>query len=379
MPIHSRYRQDPDYEPVDLFELGEEEDQQYYEEQRYIAEAPQRNLSRAIRARKAQYLEYRQKNHLTHAQAVFAVDPDELYYKMPAAKKVYAKKAGAAKVTKKTYPKKTPGTGLPKKTYAAVDVDKRIQAGINKAMSKNIETQHSFMDVIMRPGTNGLAGKIIAPLNKAQVVDTQGNKTGNYTFNNNSTMVLNLSSMMQVRGASATSASGWRSGFKTNVLSIKVDIRGVVKNCTVECKYHAMLVRKKDGVRPAYYNPTLINFDESQLWRKNNAGPFGHENFHYDYPTLDKKNTEVWSWPTGGHVEKSVAPVNAEGLTRTFQLSMYKEIGAEWEFNTDLARADPALKGGDYCLFIFREGPDDLNAIDSTIRAVVDISFKDTQ
>ena len=56
---------------------------------------------------------------------------------------------------------------------------------------------------------------------------------------------------------------------------------------------------------------------------------------------------------------------------------MYKEVKDVWKFNSDDSRADPSLKDGDYCLFVFREGPDDNDSRSTTIRVTVDIAFKD--
>lgn len=286
-------------------------------------------------------------------------------------KTTYSKKGGAAKVTKaKVVSKgKTPGTGK-------ADHSKAIRAAVDKALSKTIETQHSYIDILMHHQTplKG-TGLDLSSLNVRNVRDA--NNQIQEAFDNNSCMAYNLSNMMQVRSASSVTASGWRAGFKTNVLSIRVDVRGTVGQVSAECKYHALIARKKDGVRPTWHTPTLTTLDDSQLWRKNYSGPYGHSYFHYDFPTLDKKNTEVWSFPTGCHVEKSVSPVTLSGASRTFQLSMYKEIKDVWEFNTDLPKADPTVKDGDYCLFIFREGPDDYDARDASIRVTIDIAFKD--
>lgn len=369
MPISRSQYQDPHYVPVDLIELGEEEDELYYRAQTH---KQQRDLRAEIRQYGA-YLNLREEHGLNHIRAAYGANFHPL--KMPA-KSTYKKKAGAVK-TRKPYVKKAGGVTKP---AAKVDNTKVIAAAVNKALSKNIETQHSYMDIIMFPSGRALTGNIMSPLNSGTTTVTDGNgkQTTVTAFDNNRSMALNLSTMMQVRGGNASAPSGWRTGYKSNVLSIRVDVRGNIKNCATECKFHAVLVRKKDGIRPPYHTPTIINFDESMLWRKNYGGPYAHGFLHYDFPTLDKKNTEVWSWPVGGHVERTVAPIAIEGATRSFQLSMYKEIKDVWEFTSDNARADPSLKDGDYCLFVFREGADDAPGINSSIRVTVDIAFKDT-
>lgn len=371
MPISRSQYQDPHYVPVDLIELGEEEDELYHRAQTH---KQQRDLRAEIRQYGA-YLNLREEHGLNHIRAAYGANFHPLKMAGKTGKKTYTKKGGSSKVTKaKVVSKsKTPGTGK-------ADNSKAIQAAVNKALSKTIETQHSYMDIIMFPSGRALTGNIMSPLNSGTKTVTDGNgKQSTVTaFDNNRSMALNLSTMMQVRGGNASAPSGWRTGYKSNVLSIRVDVRGNITNCATECKFHAVLVRKKDGQRPLYHTPTIINFDESMLWRKNYGGPYAHGFLHYDFPTLDKKNTEAWSWPVGGHVERNVAPVAIEGATRHFQLSMYKEIKDVWEFTSDNARADPSLKDGDYCLFVFREGADDVPGINSTIRVTVDIAFKDT-
>jgi hypothetical protein len=380
MTISKAQYQDPNYVPQDLVELGEAEEREEAEREAWIAGTSERLEQTIARATRAYYVDLRRNAKLTHNRAALAADPEGRYFKLHSnmagkpAKKTFTKKGGSSKVTKaKVVRSKTPGTGK-------ADNTKAIAAAVNKALSKNIETQHSYMDIIMFPGAKALTGNIMGSLNKGTktITDASGKQSIVEAFDNNRAMAVNLSTLMQVRGGNASAPSGWRTGYKSNVLSIRVDVRGNITNCATECKFHAVLARKKDGQRPLYHTPTIINFDESMLWRKNYGGPYAHSYLHYDFPTLDKKNTEAWSWPVGGHVERTVAPIAIEGATRHFQLSMYKEIKDVWEFTSDNARADPSLKDGDYCLFVFREGADDMPGINSSLRVTVDIAFKDT-
>lgn len=289
-----------------------------------------------------------------------------------AGKKTFAKgKATAAKVTKAKVATKSKTSGSGK-----IDQSKAIKAAVAKELSKNIETQHSYADILLRPEQtlNGVGFKM-SSLNTRPIPDDQG--VEHQGFDNNSIMAYNLSNMLQVRSAASVAASGWRTGFESNVLSIRVDVRGICPSVKADCKYHALIARKKDGVRPNWHAPLLLRLNDTGLWRSNFSGPHGNSSLHYDYPTLDKRNTESWSFPTGCHVEKLVIAGYDETITRSFQLSMYKEIKDVWKFNSDDARADPALKDGDYCLFVFREGPDDHDARDTTIRVTIDIAFKD--
>jgi hypothetical protein len=378
MPIRRSQYQDPDYVPQDLFELAEEEEREEEERQAWHAGESDRLEQRIERAARGYYLDLRRNKKLTHNRAALAVDPEGRYYQtynnMAAStgKKTYTKKAGAAKVTKaKVVSKgKTPGTGK-------VDHSKAIKAAVDKALSKTIETQHAYQNIVMNTSTRTLSGLRMSPLNGEYLsTDKDGNTL--WKFVQDRVFATNLSGILQVRGQNATSASGYRVGFKTNVLSIRVDIRGIIVNPHVECKFHALLARRKDGTRPPYYTPTIINFNESALWRKNDSGAYAYSAFHTDFPTMDKRNTEVWSFPTGGHVEKSVPPVSLSNTGRMFQLSMYKEIKDVWEFNTELPKADNNLKDGDYCLFIFREGVEDTPSATSNLTVSIDIAFKDT-
>jgi hypothetical protein len=361
------------YVPQDI-NFDSEEDREYeleQEEKKQTRRAKNqrwRELTDPEFELKRRYLQHRTELNLSHAQAVLAVDPEQVYYKMPPKRTTTKKTGAAAKVTKKpSYTSKTKTTAS-----RGVDTSKLVKAAVEKALAKNIESQQTNVDILMDTPAVG------AVYNTRGTTMSALNQTSSGSFDNDRMLAFNLSSMIQVRGSTSIGAtSGWRVGYKVNVMSIRVDIRGIVPNCSVECKYHAMICRKKDGVRAEFFQPTVIDMNDAQLWRKNDGGPFAYNSFHSDFPTLDKKNTEVWSWPQGMHVEKTVSPAPFAGATRTFGLSMYKEVGAVWEFNTAAPSAENALKDGDYVLFLFREGPDDPGAASTKIRATVVISFKD--
>lgn len=365
MPIAARYRLDPDYQPVDLFDLGEEEDETHHKNEVYDRLSRTRADIRAY----GTYLSYINDYKLTKPQAALASG-----YEMPAAKKTtyksgYKSKTGVVKA-KKPYVKNAT-TAAGKSKANAIDLTKAIQAGVKKAMNGTIETQHSNIDILMNPQPQSaiaiLAGTHMTPLNVN--ADRQ--------YNNGQMMAFNLSALCQVRGSTATGAtSGWRNGFKVNAQSLKVDIRGKVVDGTADCKYHAVLCRRKDGVSGFAWIPKILPFNEVALWRKNDGGPFAYENLHYDEPTLDKRNVECWSFVQGGHVEKAVPALSRPSGTRAFQLSMYKQLDTTWEFTTATPTAQPNLKDGDYYLFVFREGSDDKNS-SSEIRVSIDFSFKD--
>jgi hypothetical protein len=359
MPIAKRYRQDEDYQPVDLFELGEREDEEYYKTE---AHKRLRRTREDIKSYGA-YISYREDYKLTKPQAELASG-----FKMPAAKKTYKPK-GVVKAKKPYVKNATTATGKTK--ASAIDLTKAIQAGVKKAMNGTIETQHSNIDILMAKQPNAmdavLAGTKMTPLNA----------NAEKVFNNGQMMALNLSALCQVRGSTSTGAtSGWRQGFKVNAQSLKVDVRGKVINGTADCKYHAVICRRKDGVTGFAWIPKILPFNEVALWRKNDGGPFAYDELHFDEPTLDKRNVECWSFVQGGHVEKSVPALSRENGIRAFHLSMYKQLDTTWEFTTSTPTAQPNLKDGDYYLFVFREGSDD-PVSSSEIRVSVDFAFKD--
>jgi hypothetical protein len=374
MPIGKQYYQDPNFVPYDIVEAAEEEDLQQELLDQWNADYPKRVEAWNKKATTGYYLELRRKKKLTHVQAALAADPEGDYYIMPAAKKAtyksgYKPKSGVIKA-KKPYTKNATTTAGKSKA-SAIDLTKAIQAGVKKAMNGTIETQHSNIDILMHPQpsvpTAILAGINMTPLN----VDAARN------FNNGQMLAFNLSALCQVRGSTSSgSTSGWRNGFKVNAQSLRVDVRGKVTNGTVDCKYHAVLCRRKDGVSGFAWIPKILPFNEVALWRKNDGGPFAHEELHFDEPTLDKKNTECWSFVQGGHVEKAVPALSRQNGIRAFGLSMYKQLDTVWEFTTATATAQPNLKDGDYYLFLFREGSDDGGSL-SEIRVAIDFAFKD--
>jgi hypothetical protein len=218
-----------------------------------------------------------------------------------------------------------------------------------------------------------LTGLNLTPLNK-----DVNSVTKALAFNTARVMAFNLSSMIQVRPTTSTgAATGWRNGYKVHLLSIRVDVRGAIKNPQVDCKYHLWVCRKKDGIRPDYHTPTMLLTPGTDLFRVNTGGPFSTDALNAAYPTLDKKNTESWSWPEGMKDEKSVSMAAEDGGIRGLHLGFYKKFDTVWEFNTDRPSADNALKDGDYTLFFFREGPADMQAIDSALNIDIDIAFKD--
>lgn len=376
MPIGKQYYQDPNFVPYDIVDAAEEEDRQQELLDQWNADYPKRVEAWNKKATTGYYLELRRKKKLTHVQAALAADPEGDYYIMPAAKKAtyksgYKPKTGVIKAKKPYTKNATTMAGRSKGT--AIDLTKAIQAGVNKAMNKTIETQHSNLDVTLKPAEDNDMIKY-----KSQGVTlTELNRDSGRGFKNGQMFAFNLSALCQVRGSTTSGASsGWRQGYKVNAQSLRVDIRGQIAYNAVDCKYHAVLARRKDGKTGDWWMPSLVDFTQVALWRKNDSGPFAYNEFHTDEPTLDKNNTECWTFVQGGHVEKTVTQVQRADGVRSFQLSMYKQLDTTWEFTTATATGKPNLKDGDYYLFVFREGPkDDLSQ--TNLRVTADLSFKD--
>lgn len=366
MTISKSQYQDPNYIPQDLFELDEQEQADEEERQSRKKAKVLRQESLIEEAGYDLYLYYRETHGLSHARAALAADYHPETVKMPAPKKTTSK--AGTKVTKTVYPKK----GGTTKSTTTTDINKLVKAATERALSKNIETQHSFARIAM-------AGLVKAYTTSGTAMSML-NTTVTDGFSNNAIMSFNLSSMIQVRGSTTSgAASGWRVGNKVNVESISVDVRGAINNPNVDCKYHVWVCRKKDGITAGFNTPSITNFSDTGLWRKKTGGPFSVDTFNVAFPTSDRKNTESWSWPEGMHDSKTVVQVPDANGVRTVQMGFYKKIGHVWEFNTDQPSATPALKDGDYVLFVFREGIDEAlkpSTLD-TLQVHIDIAFKD--
>jgi hypothetical protein len=429
--LSSDQYQDPDYVPQDL-SFDSDEDRQYENDR----EAERKERSRKSNnwrklidseyALKQQYLQLRH-DGLNHARAVQAVDPDGLYYKrrqpvkyevafvepkpmkndwnthykdfrvasgssheravqladkhyaagMAAAKKYAPKKSGSKGVTKTTS----------KTTYTkpkAIDVAKLVKAGITKELNKNIETQHSYLPASMITSTVAVKGADGMTSDHEQFVQSGKRLSGlhmdsEFNFTTKNCFAFNISALSQVRpGTSAGAPHGWRNGYKIHAMSLRVDVRISVTDPTIDGKYYLWCCRKKDGIRPEYHTPSLQEVRSTNLFRPRYGGPFGDENaLEPSLFTMDNKNTEMWSWPEGMRDEKSYSPVTRVGSGKHLHLSFYKKLDTVWEFSSDIATGAPSLKDGDYALFLFREGEDDIGLKKTTVDLSVDLAFKD--
>jgi hypothetical protein len=360
--LHKSQYQSPDYVPKDLFELADEEEAEDEARAAWEGTALERRERQIELATRAYYLDLRRKNKLTHQQAALAADPEGRYYTMPVAKKTTRKAVATKPYAKKTVAKTT--------TTKTVDINKLVKAATERALSKNIETQHSYARIVMEGALSYTStGLSMSSLNLSS-------KLG---FTQNQMLAFNLSSMLQVRGSTTSGAAyGWRQGNKVNVESITIDVRGSVFNPNVDCKYHVWVCRKKDGVTVGYHNPGLVDFSDAGLWRSRTSGPFSVDTRSFTWPTTDRKNTESWSWPEKMQDSKTIVQVPDANGVRALQMGFYKKIGQVWEFNTDQPTASPALKDGDYVLFVFREGEEEQAPPHDAIVVNVDIAFKDT-
>jgi hypothetical protein len=378
MPSKSQY-QDPHYIPVDLIEYLNEEEEEEERREQYRRDEPRRREEQIEASAYDYYLYFRNTHGLSHARAALAADyhPETINQKfidtMPAAKKT--SKTGT-KVSKATYPKKATTT-----TTKSVDINKLVKAATERALSKNIETQHSCATIIMKPEYTTIAGvQTNTPAIKQKGMDMSPLNMGtDYKFNNTNLFAFNLSAMMQVRGSTSSgAASGWRQGFKVNCQSVSVDVRGKIPDVSSDCKYHMWICRKKDGIRFDAFEPSIIGFDTAGLTRARDGGPWTRGIVTSDtFQTIDRKNTETWSWPEKSTDHKSVSSVPRTGIMRNLEMNIYKKFDAVWEFNSDTAGGKPSMKDGDYCLFIFREGAVDPPALGSSITVMIDIAFKD--
>lgn len=282
-------------------------------------------------------------------------------------------------------------------------VAKLADAAVAKNIGRTIETQRSSAMVVLadvdRATPASTAGWSLPGLNQVWVpLATAGAYRQDRSLDQ--LMVFNLSSLSQVKGAQGGSISGWRQGNKINMLGVSFNLRGKIAEISSDCEYHMMLVRRKDGAGAGkYLTPSLVSAQTAQLFKPMDSGPyFNVSSVDTAVPveahlSMTRRNTDAWSFVEKGHVSKKlfasptgnrnyvngagVSDASGEtGMTGMLSLDMYHSFNTVWDFTSSVSTEDPVLKGGDYYVFLWREGPSDLQA-HTQMALHIDFSFKD--
>jgi len=269
-----------------------------------------------------------------------------------------------------------------------------------KTVSKNVETQRSHCLVTLKPVNGSTAGPT-SGFNLPALNQYWGTAGAASTFLGSQMLVFNLSALSQVKGTQSGSISGWRQGNRINVQGLTVRAVGRIQDLSADCKYHLMLVRRKDGTGAgSYTTPTIINAPTASLYKPLESGPYYSSNTVANvtnpvpaHISLMRRNTDAWSFVEKGHMTKSISamptgnrylaedgPSGTEtGMSAMLEMDMYHSFNTAWDFtsNTQMqAGVAPVLKGGDYYLFFWREGPPDLQA-EPLINILLELSYKD--
>lgn len=363
---------------IDLVDYLDEEEDDYYQRQYHHNS---RSLRQEIKAY-GSYLNYQEQYKLTPVQAELAAN-----FKMPA-KKTYrggaSVRARAGKTIRTAARPKQRATAAVVSKATAAEMAKYAEAAAKKQLSKAIETQHSYITIKMAhtSTTNArdwkVTGRDLGPLNQKYRLPSNSNELDR-VYSSSQMLAFNLSALSQVKGNQTGVASGWRVGHKVLAESLKVDVRGELSTLSSDCTYHVMMCRRKDGQTGNWWAPSLIDANDAALWRNNNEGPLSDNNRYSNELTLNRKNTECWTFTQGASDHKSVNAypiVNGQQMNRHVKLGFYHTMGSQWEFTSATATGTPTMKDGDYYLFLFREGPADFTVTEKW-EVNVDFKFKD--
>lgn len=286
------------------------------------------------------------------------------------------------------------------KGYGSKGIDweaamKLADAAAAKMVNKTIETQYSQALIRMlhsgalSPPSSAFSGFTMAGLNQIWNQGSGGVTIPAAAYNR--MLMWNLSALSQVKPQSAGSISGWRQGNKINALALTFNLVGAIDDLSADCDYHIMVVRRKDGggTGSVYQTPFLTNSDLPSLYKPITDGPFAGNYGDSTttpvshYLSMMRRNTDAWSFVEKGHTSKHfyASPQgNLSGSSITMNaevnMSLYIPLGATWDFVSATPGESPVLKGGDYYVFVWREGPADTQ-MEQSLNLYVHLAFKD--
>ena len=275
---------------------------------------------------------------------------------------------------------------------------KLADAAVTKNINKTVETQWSEAMTVMKyrkqPSPTLFTGFDLVSLNQNwTAIPASVNSAGvavPATYENlmvyHQMLVFNLSSLSQVKGQQAGSVSGWRQGYSINALALTISLTGEIQEIQGDCEIHIMVARRKDGIEAGgYLQPQLVNSDDMGLFKQLTDGPWGGFSHGFSaavpddqYISLMRRNTDAWTFPDKGHMSKKIfSSPSASSLTSnaSVDMKMYFPLNTAWTF-TSAAAVNPVLKGGDYYVFVWREGATD-EQMEQNLRLYTKLTYKD--
>lgn len=311
---------------------------------------------------------------------------------MPAAKKTKAKNAGMKGIGARAKAKK------PTKGYGSKSIDwdaamKLADAAAAKMVNKTIETQYSQALISMEysklasPPDGFSSGFKMAGLNQAWIPSQTTAGVYSLGAKYNQMLMWNLSALSQVKTQSAGSISGWRQGNKINALSLTFNLIGSIDELSADCDLHILVARRKDGdgAGSIYQTPGILTSEVPALYKPITDGPYaGNYGDSALVPSahhlsMMRRNTDAWSFVEKGHTCKHFyASPSGSNLNMNAQvnMSLYLSLGNTWDFVSSTPGVAPQLKGGDYYVFVWREGPED-SEMEQRLKLYTHLAFKD--
>lgn len=362
---------------IDLVDYLDDEEDDYYQRQFYDRS---RSLRQEIKAY-GSYRNYQEEYKLTPIQAELAANfsmPPKKSYRGGATLRGRAGKS----IRTTARPKQRAATSAATVTNAAM-MAKAAEAAAKKMMSKAIESQHSYCTITLdtdssTPSQWQRTGRTLGPLNNKYHLPTT-DEPSDRLYSSSQMLAFNLSALSQVKGNQTGVASGWRVGHKILAEYIKIDVRGELSTLSADCTYHVMMCRRKDGQTGAWWAPSLVDASDVALWRPNNEGPLSDNNRINTELSLNRKNTECWTFTSNADDHRSVNayPIaNGQQMKRHVKMSIFHKFDSTFEFTSAVPTGTPTMKEGDYYLFFFREGPPDF-VVREKWEVNVDLKFKD--
>lgn len=304
------------------------------------------------------------------------------------------------------------------KTYGGLTINdwdsalaQAVNSNVAKQIGKTIETQYSQTQITMNeftsvPGSvaaynSAVSSWALCGLNQnftpiiAPVGSTNAGQTTGYNFATvyHQVMWFNLSTLSQIRGPNSAGVAGYRQGYKISPSYVKARLTGWVNEMGADCQYHVMIAKRKDGAGAGFIQaPTLQTSDAMNLYKPITDGPCAALSAGTSPAVPDshfiskmRRNQDAWSFPEGCH-KKIVLTQNESaelpGVTNTtsqatnVDVELFKSLSGTWDFTSQNYADKPVLKGGDYYVFVWREGAVD-PSMEQYLTLYLELAFKD--